>query len=365
MAITAINAQPRPLTTNTPDSQVTGMPGVPKPQAPYDDRFEMTPKLRVTGFFRTLRLAPKELVGGHTIAQPYFAKTWQRVLHAIFPGGLIESSFATVKPNAAAEAIPTGPSRYPVDARAWMPNVRFERGEEAFPIDPGFDGDGDVSNNREHYRPRQLDGNQEPTYYVHARQKGEYTVVQYWAYHAYNKFLNYHKNDMEMFSVYLQPDAKGQLRPAFLQTDWHGTMTMTPWTELKLDARGRPMVTVDRGSHECRPLRLQDKLPKGLTLLPQGFVQDDKGIRPVTVHLKGDDPQVHGQEPVTPLKPGLDPRDAWYPGVNWIAGFKVNVVAVAGGARARALWFNPAHPAAFGLTGTTGQVAPLVAAGRR
>jgi hypothetical protein len=363
VAITAVQPAHDPKVTVMPGTRViNAMPGIPTPQAPYLDHFEMTPKLRARAFFRSVHLGGKELFGGHTIEKPYFEKRWQRVLHRIFPGGALQAAFAAVKPDPAAEAIPSGPNDRRIDAREWMPNVRFEKGEPAYPVDPAFDGDGDVTNNRDHYRAGKTDGNQEVTFFVNARQKGPYTVVQYWSYHAFNAFINYHKNDMEMFSVYLQPDAQGRLTPAYLQTDWHGAFTMTPWHQLQTDASGRPTVTFDRGSHEARPLRRQDKLPAGTTLRPEGLWEDKHGQRPATFHLKGDDPLVLGLEAVTPLKAGLDPRDAWYPGGNWMFGFHYDETAVASGPRARVIWFNPVDPSSFGYgTAVNGQVLPLAA----
>src|SRR4051812_45133080 len=118
MAITAVRATPAPFKAANPGTQITdvpgGVPGAVAWQTAYDDQFEMTPKLRAASFLRTAKLLPGELFGGHTMDRPYFAKRWQRVLHRIFPGGLIESAFATPRPNEAAEAIPSGPIHRPV-----------------------------------------------------------------------------------------------------------------------------------------------------------------------------------------------------------------------------------------------------------
>jgi uncharacterized protein YcfL len=317
------------------------------------DEYRPTLRLKMANAGRTIGLAAKELFGGHTIDAPKsLQKPWQRTLHRVFPGGLVTAAFSQFQPQPAGAAIPATPLRRSVDARAWMPLVHFGKGETVYPTDPGFDGNANVQDNMLTYRRGKTDGNQEPTFYVSAATVGEYTVLRYDLYYVDNRFMNYHPHDWEGFSVYLKPDDKGQLQPAYLMTNWHHDQILTPWSELQFDAGGRPTVMVDRGAHGSRPLKRGKEVPAGRTLHPQGYWYDKDGISPQPLHLRGDGPLLRGVEPVMPLADGRDPRQVQYASGNWILGFIRQGSSVEVGPMGRASWQKPLHPLAYGVTGT-------------
>jgi hypothetical protein len=323
------------------------------------DAYTPSFKTKLINGERTFSIAVHELFGGHTLDHPQsLHKPYQRFLHQVFPGGLVTAAFSQFQPDPAGDAPSSGPLRRTVDARAWMPVLHFEKGEDQVPVDPGFDGNAEVQDNPDHYRRNQADRNQEPTVYASARQRGEYAVIRYDTYYVDNPYMNYHKHDWEGFSVYLKPDATGDLKPAFLLTNWHHDVMLTPWADLQLDGTGRPVVLVDRGSHGSRPQKRDTKVPPGTYLHPQGFWLDEKGVRPATLHLRGDTPLLRGTEPVVRLADGRDPREVDYPSSNWIAGFISRPDGEGPGPKSRPTWNTPLHPLAFGVQGSvTGQVA--------
>jgi hypothetical protein len=328
-------------------------PALAAVSATQGDEYEPSLRLKLANTGRTLRLAAKELFGGHKPDQPQsLHKPWQRALHKVFPGGLVTAAFSEFHPNPAGAAIPAGPLRQRVDARAWMPLVHFEQGEDVFPTDPGFDGNANVQDNMHTYRRGQTDGRQEPTFYVSAATVGEYTVLRYDVYYVDNRFMNYHNHDWEGFSVYLKPDDKGQLKPAYLMTNWHHDQVLTPWSELQFDASGRPTVLVDRGGHGSQALKRGKSIPDGRTLHPQGYWSDKTGVTPQRLHLRGDTPLLQGVEPVVKLADGRDPRQVPFASGDWILGFIRVGSTVEVGPMARSGWQKPLHPLAFGVGGT-------------
>jgi hypothetical protein len=317
------------------------------------DEFRPSLGLKIVNAGRTVRLAVKELFGGHTLDQPKsLQKPWQRALHQVLPGGLVTAAFSQFKPNPAGAAIPAGPMRQAVDPKAFMPLVNFEKGEDVFPTDPGFDGNANVQDNMRTYRRGKTDGKQEPTFYVSGATVGEYTVLRYDVYYVDNRYMNYHNHDWEGFSVYLKPDATGKLKPAYLMTSWHYDQILTPWSDLQFDATGRPTVLVDKGAHGSRPLKRGMAIPQGRTLHPQGYWLDKQGGTPQPLHLRGSDPLLKGVEPVVTLPGGADPRQIPYASGNWILGFIRQGSSVEVGPMGRTTWLKPLHPMAYGVRGT-------------
>lgn len=304
---------------------------------------------KLDDFSRSVRLGTKSLVDKqHRVADASgLHKPWQRLLDRLLPGSLAQAAFSRFQPHPDGDDQVTGPLSQPVDARAWMPRVHFEGGEQFFPIDPGFDGDADVTNNPYTYRRGQTDGNQAPTFFVNGRTVGEYTVITYRTYYVDNQYLNRHHHDWEGFSIYLAKDQQGRLQPAYLSTNWHYHKTLTPWHELELDAQGRPMVTVDRGAHGTRPVRKGMSLVPGATLHPAGYWETATGRMPVQIRLPGDAPGLVGVDRLVPLADGRDPREVEYPNTNWIAGFLKTSHAIGRGPKAQAEWTAPPHPLAF------------------
>lgn len=317
------------------------------------DEYRPTVAMKLANARRTVTMAVTELFGGHTIDEPKsLHKPWQRALHRLLPGGLVTAAFSKFQPDPAGAAIPAGPLDRAVDPRAVMPLVHFEAGETAFPTDPGFDGNGDVNDNLLTYRRGKTDGNQEPTFYVSGATVGDYTVLRYDVYYVDNRYMNFHPHDWEGFSVYLKPDASGALKPAYLMTSWHYDQILTPWSDLVLDASGKPTVLVDRGGHGSRPLKRHTAVPAGRTLHPQGYWLDSAGRAPQPVHLRGSDQGLLGIEPVRPLPGGQDPRQVPYPSGDWILGFIRVGNTVDDGPMARPSWKKPLHPIAYGMRGT-------------
>jgi hypothetical protein len=156
------------------------------------------------------------------------------------------------------------------DPYAFMPRFAFAPDEDAFPIDPTYDGDLAFDNNApdspngpdNHYKDGVIGGNQALSAGFLVSKKGPYTVLTYSFYYATNKALEYHKNDYSTAQVYLKPGADGKLQPAYLATSWHYGSILTAWKDLAKDADGRPVIRINQGSHATLPVAKGDRLPK-------------------------------------------------------------------------------------------------------
>jgi hypothetical protein len=157
------------------------------------------------------------------------------------------------------------------DPYQFLPNIAFHNSEDAFPIDPSFDGDGWPDNNAINYAHGSIGGKQPLNSAVNVFEKDGYYVVQYGFYYADNKGGDYHKHDWNTTSVYLKYNqATGNFEPQYLYNSWHFGGVMTRWSDLKLDSQGRPTVLIGLGTHAARPLGRGQSLPSdyanGLTL---------------------------------------------------------------------------------------------------
>ena len=164
------------------------------------------------------------------------------------------------------------------DPLDFMPRFAFAPDEDAFPIDPDFDGDGKLTGNGPEtydgtgkYKDGVIGGTQQLNGAFTVTKKGEFTVLTYSFYYATNKAVHYHDNDYSTAQVYLKPSKDGKLEPAFLYTSWHHGGVLTPWDELAKDQDGRPVIKVHQGSHALQPVGKGEKLPtKGLQIGADG-----------------------------------------------------------------------------------------------
>jgi hypothetical protein len=166
------------------------------------------------------------------------------------------------------------------DPKQFAPHYVFDGQEDAFPIRPDYDGNGDTGDNggseledtgSDHYRDGVIDDKQALNAGFVVQQKGEYTVLTYSNYYATNKGAHYHKNDYSTAQVYLKPNEKGEMEPQFLATSWHYGTQLTPWKDVKKDASGHPVIGVGLGTHSLQPYGTKDEVPKdGLHLNGDG-----------------------------------------------------------------------------------------------
>lgn len=181
------------------------------------------------------------------------------------------------------------------DPFAFMPSFVFDAAEDAFPVAPNFDGDGNIYNNASEtwgghggsYQDGVIGGEQSLSGAFAAARQGRYTVLTYNFYMAHNKGANYHNGDYATAQVYMAPDAKGKLAPAYLLTSWHRGGVLTPWEDLAKDMQGRPVIKVQLGSHALQPVEAGKSLPEG-------------GLT-----IRGDGSTTYGDEP-TPFRLNLD-----------------------------------------------------------
>lgn len=158
------------------------------------------------------------------------------------------------------------------DPLAWLPDFVFDPREDAFPVDPAFDGNATLGDNAPErpgqgpgaYRDGLVGGKQDLRAAFLVTRKGEFHVLTTHFYFAHNKAGHYHRNDYATAQVYLKPGPDGRLAPAYLYTSWHHGGRLTPWSELALGPQGRPTVRVELGSHALSPLGPGDRAPEGL-----------------------------------------------------------------------------------------------------
>lgn len=176
------------------------------------------------------------------------------------------------------------PDGRPLEALAFMPSMVFAPDEDSFPVRPDLDGDHATATDASAYQHGVIGGAQDLTASVSVARKGEYVVMTYAYYFVDNKFLNYHRTDSATVSVYLKPDQDGRLAPVYLYNSWHYGGRMTPWQDLQLDASGRPVVRVERGSHALHVYGRHEALPQhGLMIHGDGHTSLDG--RPLTQRL--------------------------------------------------------------------------------
>lgn len=211
------------------------------------------------------------------------------------------------------------------DPYAYMPRFAFDPKEDAFPISPDFDGDTNLDNNapskpggKGNYEDGVIGGKQPLTSGFSVTKKGDYTILTYSFYYATNKATgDYHSNDYSTAEVYLKPGKDGKLEPAYLMTSWHHGAKLTPWSDLKKDPQGKPIVGVDLGTHA---LNVLDSVPaKGLQV--QGDGQAVLNGKPVDQKLSFEAFQqsVAGARYLDPSSPASTPRlraMTWGSGVN-------------------------------------------------
>ncbi|HBN09579.1 MAG TPA: hypothetical protein DD435_13320 [Cyanobacteria bacterium UBA8530] len=174
------------------------------------------------------------------------------------------------------------------DPFQFMPRFLFDPGEDAFPVAPAFDGDGNLDNNAPskpngvggNYRDGVIEDRQALSGGFAVTRKGDYTVLTYSFYYPHNKAGDYHTKDWSIAQVYLRPGKDGKLQPESLYTSWHHGGMLTPWDKLLKDEQGKPVIQVGLGSHSLTPLGLKDSLPeRGLQILGNGAAQwNDKPL---------------------------------------------------------------------------------------
>lgn len=196
----------------------------------------------------------------------------------------------------------------------FMPRFVFDAAEDAYPVRPDFDGDTSLDNNGPetaggpagHYKDGMVGGNQGLSGGFTVTKKGDYTILTYSFYYAHNKAGDYHQNDYSTAQVYLKPGKDGKLAPQYLMTSWHHGGMLTPWSELKKDDQGRPIVGVDLGSHA---LEVRDSVPaKGLQLRGDGQALLDG--KPIGQGIRFDAFQknIDGARYLDPASPAAKPR---------------------------------------------------------
>ncbi|MGE5707809.1 MAG: hypothetical protein ACM3YO_05725 [Bacteroidota bacterium] len=164
------------------------------------------------------------------------------------------------------------------DPLQFMPRFLFDPAEDALPVAPDFDGDGDIENNASKtpngkgtYQDGVIGGRQNLSGGFAVTKKGEYTVLTYSFYFPHNKAGDYHTKDWSIAQVYLKPGKDGKLKPEALYTSWHHGGMLTSWDQLKKDAQGNPVIRVCLGSHALQPLGKKETIPKkGLQLRGDG-----------------------------------------------------------------------------------------------
>ncbi|HEY9855896.1 MAG TPA: hypothetical protein V6D05_09185 [Stenomitos sp.] len=203
------------------------------------------------------------------------------------------------------------------DPYAYMPRFAFHPDEDAYPVDPAFDGDGNLENNAPakpngkdgNYRDGVIGGRQGLNAGFAVSQKGDYTVLTYSFFYPTNKAADYHTKDWSIAQVYLKPDKDGKLEPAYLYTSWHHGGVLTAWDDLRKDAQGRPVVMVDLGSHALQPVGKHQSLPKqGLQLRGDGQAELNGKVLPERLNLDTFQDNVANARVLTPDQVSYQPR---------------------------------------------------------
>lgn len=171
------------------------------------------------------------------------------------------------------------------DPAAWMPHFAFDPAEDAFPVAPDFDGDTNMGNNapssmdakeRGAYQDGVIGGKQGLASTFTVSRTAGYTVLTYQFYYPHNKAGHYHAGDYSTAQVYLKPGPKGKLEPAYLATSWHYGSVLTPWDKLAKDREGRPVISVQLGSHALQPrMEGEAQPPAGLRIQSGGQATKD------------------------------------------------------------------------------------------
>lgn len=199
----------------------------------------------------------------------------------------------------------------------YMPRFAFHPDEDAFPVDPAFDGDAKLENNAPakpngsdgSYRDGIIGGRQGLSGGFAVTQKGEYTVLTYSFYFPTNKAGHYHTKDWSQTQVYLRPDKDGKLQPAYLYTSWHHGGVLTEWDQLRKDKQGRPVINVGLGSHALVPVGKGEALPKtGLQLRGDGQAELDGKVLPQTLTLDAFQKNVQNARVLGPDDPAYKTR---------------------------------------------------------
>lgn len=199
----------------------------------------------------------------------------------------------------------------------FMPRFVFEGREDAFPIDPTFDGDTNLANNGPatpdgkdgNFKHGVIGGNQGLSAGFAVTKKGDYTVLTYSFYHATNKAFTYHSSDYSTAQVFLKPDADGKLAPSHVYTSWHHGGQLTKWSDMAKDAQGRPVISVLAGSHAMQPLGRGDDIPtEGLSIRGDGVAELDGQALPHQMSFQAFQKNVAGAEYLDPLAATSRPR---------------------------------------------------------
>lgn len=227
-------------------------------------------------------------------------------------GILFDGSTATIS-----NVPPTGDLEGTWDPYAYMPRFAFHPAEDAYPVDPAFDGDSKLENNAPatpqgaplNYRDGIIGGRQGLSGGFAVTEKGDYKVLTYSFYYPHNKAGTYHTKDWSIAQVYLRPDAEGKLQPAYLYTSWHHGGTLTAWDKLQLDAQGKPVIEVGLGSHALVPVGKGQDLPQdGLQLRGDGQAELKGEVLPHQLSLDAFQDNVSGARLLSPDQLAYQPR---------------------------------------------------------
>ena len=182
----------------------------------------------------------------------------------------------TPTPMATPTVIPTPTSSWFSRALAlsYLPSLQFDgtdwwdEGEQAFPVSFTYDETPlNVEDNYESYATFTINSEQRPTVYVHAANYGEYRVLEYWYYYAFNDWINDHEHDWERVFVYLD----NANSPVAVSWSSHQFAFDCLWQDVPKD-RDHPLLGVDGGSHAFK-----DKHEDGVAILWDGTIELNDG----------------------------------------------------------------------------------------
>lgn len=203
------------------------------------------------------------------------------------------------------------------DPFAYMPRFVFSPREDAYPVDPSFDGDGSLADNAPqvangpggHYQDGVVGGKQPLDGAFVVTKKAGYTVLTYAFYYAHNKGGEYHPSDYSTVQVYLKPGKDGKLAPAYLYAAWHRGGILCRYDELKKDAQGRPIVAICRGTHAVQPVGKHAKTPTtGLQIRGDGQAEYAGKPLPLTLRFDAFQSNVLGARVLNTTDPLNKPR---------------------------------------------------------